>query len=444
MALLASPAPAFTPTATKTPTPTNYLSGSDFDFLTPYMPELETEIQARYGSGDITGLVEALGSESPIDSDNFKWTEEGRLEPLLTGVTRAANVFTLAGHPLRKNQVIRVSNASGSISQKGIISATTSTTFTVLCGQTGGWNAGLTTALTLYTVGNQFQKGTDGFTESLNTDVDYFENISTTAKELIKESGSNLAQRTWLNISGPMGSGFVWYFKNFNDTEKRFKNAIEKTLIESELWVDAAAAAGFQGSQGLLSAMDEGNLFEGPITDLDDVDEIVERMNKQGMLSENYIWGTTGMCASIDRMIQAENVTGVSWGAFNNSENMAVNFEFKGFGYAGYQFYKSRLRYFDDATGRGADVGAAKLHGLMIPYGSKEVYDKSKNIKATMPRIHVKYRANQLTNRKFQMFELGAQASTPTNSNDSRETHFLTERMINVLGRSNTMKFIGA
>ena len=442
MSLAASPAPAFTPTATKTPTPENYLSGDDFNFLTPYLPELEVEIQARYGSGDITGLIEALGKESAIDSDNFKWTEEGRLEPLLTGVTRSSNTFTLNDHPLRANQTIFVTDASGTALQQGLITAVTDNTFTVLCGDVAGWDSGLTTGLTIFTTGNEFKKGTAGMAEGLNTDVSYFENISTNIKEVITENGSNLAQKTWLKVNG----GYIWYFKNYRDTEKRFKNAIEKKLIEGQLWAagSAVGGAGYQGTQGLISAVQEGNIFEGPAADLDDFDEIIERMNQQGALSENYIYGTTSMCSSIDRMLQSENVTGVSWGAFDNKEDMALNLEFKGFSYSGYSFYKSRWRYLDDPTGRGALPGAQKVHGVMMPYGSKAIYDRAKNVSATLPMIHVKYRASELTNRKYQMAILGMQAPTATNSVDNRETHFLSERMLNVLGRNNTLIFQGA
>jgi hypothetical protein len=80
----------------------------------------------------------------------------------------------------------------------------------------------------------------------------------------------------------------------------------------------------------------------------------------------------------------------------------------------------------------------------MLPYGSKAIYDKSKNVSATLPMIHVKYRASELTNRKYQMAILGMQAPTATNSVDNRETHFLSERMLNVLGRNNTLIFMGS
>ena len=61
MALANSPGVLFTPSATKVPTPTNYLGSDDFDFLNQYMPELYNKIHDRFGSQDITGMLEAMG-----------------------------------------------------------------------------------------------------------------------------------------------------------------------------------------------------------------------------------------------------------------------------------------------------------------------------------------------------------------------------------------------
>ena len=52
MALANSPGVLFTPSATKVPTPTNYLGSDDFDFLNQYMPELYNKIHDRFGSQD--------------------------------------------------------------------------------------------------------------------------------------------------------------------------------------------------------------------------------------------------------------------------------------------------------------------------------------------------------------------------------------------------------
>jgi hypothetical protein len=445
MALLGTPAPSFTPTATKVQTPTNYLTGGDFNYLNQFLPDLQPEIVKRYNSGNITGLIEALGSMSACGSDNFKWAEEGRLEQLITGATRSTNVFTFNNHTMRVGQTFLATNAAGSINlQQGIVTAVTTNTFTALSGEAAGWDAGLTSTITIVRSGNEFQKESDGMTESLNSVPDFYENTFVTSRGYVKESGSNLTLPTWLKVTDGTKTGYVWYYQNYNDTEKRFANDIEYKAVEGKKWTGSAmASAGYQGQQGILSAIGEGNIFGGTINDLDDLEDITERMNKQGAISENYFYGTSGFGISFDRMVQAENVTGVSWGAFDNSKDMAVNFEFNGAGFGGYQFYKCRWRYLDSATGRGALPNAQKLHAIMLPYGSKDIYDKDKNASASLPLIHQKYRANKDTDRKYQMWMTGGQAPVPTNAKDILEVHFLTERMTNVISRNNTMKFEG-
>ena len=113
MSVNASPAVKFTPTATKTPTPTNFLWEDDFDFLNPYLPDTDKNIYQRYGSQDICGMLEKMAKEMPFESDNIKWTEEGRLTQLLTGVTRSSNVFTSVAHTLRVGETIKVTTSDG-------------------------------------------------------------------------------------------------------------------------------------------------------------------------------------------------------------------------------------------------------------------------------------------------------------------------------------------
>jgi hypothetical protein len=110
---------------------------------------------------------------------------------------------------------------------------------------------------------------------------------------------------------------------------------------------------------------------------LDDFDSIIDRFNAQGMISENYIYGTSAQNRLIDRMIKAENVTGSAWGAFDNKEQ-GIKLGFKDFNYGNYNFYKSNWRFLDSPTGEGSAVGATKTHAIFIPSASKKIYDVKK------------------------------------------------------------------
>lgn len=435
MALEIAPGVLLTPTPTKTPTPTNYISDDDYNLLTQYIPELESKIVDRFGTQNITGMLAALGKESTFAADLIKWNEEGRLTQLAEGVTRSSNVFTSNDHTFRVGETIVVRTSDGSQLRQGQITEVTANTFTALCGNSAGWTG--TTGLTVYADSNEFGKGSTGLGAGLNSQVQQFTQKSVNIFEYIKETGSNLALRTWVDT----GEGYVWYYRNLSETKQRFNNAIENKLIMGRLWEGDLLAAGAEGTQGLFSAAEEGNIFSGQLTDLDDFDEVIDRMNAQAGIAENYLYITSAQSRVIDRMLKAENVTGVSWGEFSNEAEM-LKLGFEAFKYGNYQFKKSLWRFLDNPTTEGSAIGATKYHGLMIPMGSKNVYDVIAAKNVTNPILHVKIRANELTNRKYKMrikdWDNG------TNDADARITEFLTERALCLASRNNVMVIKGS
>lgn len=442
MGLLSSPGVILTPSASKVPTGENYLGTDDFDFANQYLPETDKKIYDRFGSQDITGMLARTGKEKTFASDKIFWKEEARLRQLATGVTRSSNVFTSTAHSFRKSETIIVRNDDGSIVRQGRISAVTDDTFTALCGDSAGWTAVGTTALTIFVDSNEYKKKSTGFEGGLDSKFESFEQSPTIIKEYVDESGSNMAQITWLEVTEGEKTGYIWYFKNYNDTHKRFDNAIESKLIRGKRWAGDLLADGYEGTQGLFDIASEGNEFEGQLADLADVDELIERMDAQGGITMNYLYGTTSFGIAIDDFLQAENVTGVSWGAFDNNEKMALNLEFKGFQRAGYEFYKSRWRYLTEPTSEGSMVGVNKVHAVMIPSGSKTVRDQVNGGTTTEPMLQVRTRAYGMENRKYKIATRSFDKGT-TGGQDIFITDFLTERCLQACGRNNLFIFKG-
>jgi len=442
MALETSPAVSFTPSATKVPTPENYLGSADYDWLRQELPETYNKIQERYGSQELTGMIELQGKEIAIAADSVLWKEEDRLTQLGEGVARTADVFTLADHTFRPGEVIVARDTAGANVRQGRISSVTSTTFTALCGEAAGWTAIGTTGIVVFADTNEFLKGSEGMQESLNTKVTSFEQNLSKFKEMVKENRSNMASISWLDITGADGSvKHVWYFLNYANTEKRFKNAIESGLLNKKKWAGDLLTAGYQGSQGLFDAFREGNIYTGTLSTMAGVDSIIDRSNKQGGLSQQFMYGTTAFNSTIDDYLSAVNTTGLSWGMFDNNEKMALNLEFSGFKRGGYEFGKSRWRYVEAPTAQGSMVGAKKVHAIMFPSGSKSVYDASKGKQATLPLLHLRYKAYGPTNLKYEMSVFDWKNGTSTK--DEIRTEFQAEQALVVLGRANTFIFQG-
>ena len=446
MALNANPGVKLTPTATKEILSSNYLEASDFDFTTQNLPELYEKEFARYGNQSLKGFLEKMGQEMAIQSDLIKWSEEGRLRPVGTGATRSAAVFTLAAHPFRLNDTVILND--GTVEMKGIVTAITADTFTVAASTAAGFGtAGETGALSdeginVFTYSNEYRKGTNGRTESLEATPDIFENKPIIIKEIDEVNGSDMAQVGWIEVEGEGGNGYLWYLKSRAQSRLRFDDYIEMGMVEGVSFESgsAAATAGYTGTEGFFEAVESGNVFAGVISSMDDVDEILSRLNKQGAISEYIMMNDFEQDRAIDYLLAAQNsygVGGTSYGAFNNSEDMALNLGFTGFKVAGYELYKSQWKYLDDPTARGLFEGNQAINAVMCPSGTKTVRDEVLGANATLPFLHVKYRKSASEDRRYKVWQTGSAGGANTSDLDANQLHMLSERALCVMSRNN-------
>jgi hypothetical protein len=451
MALNSSPGVKLTPTATKEILNSNYLEASDFDFTTQNLPELYEKEFARYGNQSLKGFLEKMGQEMAIQSDLIKWSEEGRLRPVGTGVTRVAAVFTLVAHPFRLNDTVILND--GTVEMKGIVTAITADTFTVAASTSAGFGtAGTTGALSdglsgrptinVFTYSNEYRKGTNGRAESLEATPDIFENKPIIIKELDEVNGSDMAQVGWIEVEGEGGSGYLWYLKSRAQSRQRFDDYIEMGMVEGVSFESgsAAATAGYTGTEGFFEAVAQGNVFSGVISTMSDVDEILSRLNKQGAISEYMMMNDFEQDRAIDYLLAAQNsygVGGTSYGAFNNSEDTALNLGFSGFKVAGYEIYKSQWKYLDDPTARGLFTGNSAINAVMCPSGTKTVRDEVLGANATLPFLHVKYRKSGTEDRRYKVWQTGSAGGANNSDLDANQMHMLTERALCTMGRNN-------
>jgi hypothetical protein len=402
---------------------------------------ISKSIYNRYGSQELDTFIERKGLKMALASDVATWMEEDRLTQLITGATRLADVFTSAGHTFRKNEILTVFDASGAVLKKGLITATTGTTFTALCG-TGTWGALGTTALTCYTGTSEFLKGSEGMQESLNTTYQQFTARPTIVKDKVSDNRTNLTQDSWVTAKAPDGTtGNLWYDVNKNGCEARFRNAREKSHFDSENWSDDLLAAGYKGREGLLAKMGTGNVYAGSISTLADAKSIVNKLEKQGQLPDNTIYGTTDFCFGIDAFLAAQNVNAQAFGEFDNAENMELNLSFKGFRLGGYNFNYSGLRYLNDPLGHGARAGVTKTNGFMLPNASQSVKDVLTGKMSVKPMLHVLYRAKGGVNRDYEMVVRNWEDGTSLS--DTVTTEFQSEMATVLIGVNNTIKFEG-
>ena len=448
MALATSPTFKVTPSATKTVLPTNYISL--FDYSSVYAPEVHEELAKIYGAQSVSGMLYMLGAESSMASDKYIWTEEGRLHTVYKDVARAANVFTKNGHNFRVNETVHISD--GALRRQGIITEVTANTFTVAPYKSAGFTLLATTNLTVFVYGSEFRKGTSGMKGSLESDLTILENKPIILKDRYEVSGSDATQISWVKADG----GWLWYLKSEKDTRRRWEDRMELAMLLGEKADSGtgAATAGFGGTEGLFEAVrTRGNVFQGLASDLTDWDNILKRFDAQGKIQDYMFYADRDQSLAIDTMLGGLNAAyngGLSYGIFNNSKDMAVNLGFKGFTRGTYNFFKTDWKLLNDPTLLGAVAGAAgKVRGVLIPVGTKEVYEGSFNgqgegSKVTTPFLEVKYRASGAENRKYKTWVTGSVGGVHTDEDDSMKVHHLSERMLKTVGANNFMLFEGA
>jgi len=446
MALNASPAVSFTPSSIKKPTSENYID--IFDYTTQYEPDAYEKLISIYGDQSLMGMLFELGSEEAISSDQYIWTEKGRLHTSYDDVTRASNVFTKAGHVYRVGEVVACSGNTAF--QLGRITAVTATTFTAVAYKAVGWSVG-TTAIKTFISHSEFQKNTGGMDGSLETDFTVLNNKTIIFKDNYIASGSDVTQDSWVETDN---GGFVWYLQSELDGRRRFEDRIEMGLIlgnTAEAGSDAKTA-GYDGSEGLFdSVRDRGNVFDGLATTLADWDSILKRFDKQGKISEYMFFVDRDQSLAIDDLLGTLNAgysSGISYGMFDNSEDMAVNLGFTGFKRGTYNFYKQDWKLLNDPQLLG-NVAAAdgKTRGLLVPYGDKEVYDGTSTMadRITRPYLSIKYRVKGAENRRHKTWITGSVGtSNPTDDNDHMRVNHLADRGVCTIGANNFMIFEGA
>jgi hypothetical protein len=448
MALNTTPTYQISPSSTKVATKTNYIS--KFDYTSQYDVETHEGLANIYGNRSVTGMLYMLGAEASMASDKFIWTEEGRLHTVYKDVTRAGTVFTKANHVFRVGETLHLS--SGAVKRRGIITAKDANTFTVAAYKNAGFSALATSAITAFVDGSEFRKGTKGMQGILSTDFTILENKPIILKDNFEVNGSDVAQISW--VKHPTG-GYLWYLKDQEDTRQRWEDRMETALLHGEKADigSAAEANGTTGTEGLFEAIRErGNTYQGIADAILDFDDIVKRFDAQGKVQDYMFYVDRAQSLAIDNMLGTLNAgyaDGISYGIFDNDKDMAVNLGFKGFTRGTYNFHKTDYKLLNEVTLLGAVDEQAKVRGLLIPVGTKEVYEGAYNgngagSKLTTPFLQCMYRASGNENRKYKNWLTGSVFGLNTDDEDVMREHHLSERMLNTIGANNFMLFEGA
>ena len=456
-----------TPSPTKTLFSGNYLtfdSGSGGGtFAQQFLPDVYEKEVERYGNRSVSSFLRMVGAEIPSASDQVIWSEQGRLHIAYDSAAAhtTTGVITENGHAVRAGQTVAI--AEGLVTIKGVVSAVTTNTFTVLAygGSTldaAGLSTGTAVAVKVFVYGSEFAKGTAGMTGSIDAGFQQFSNSPIIIKDKYSISGSDAAQIGWVEVTTENGaSGYLWYLKSEHETRLRFEDYLEMSMVEGEKAAAGSGAIGasYKGTEGLFAAIESrGNIYQNfnsgeatlansgaDRTALGDFDEILKNLDKQGAIEENMLFLNRATALAFDDMLGAVNAHyngGSSFGVFNNSEDMALNLGFSGFRRGSYDFYKTDWKYLNDAATRGL---TEDIDGVLVPAGTSTVYDQQLDKNMKRPFLHVRYRASEADDRKMKSWITGSVGGVYTSDVDEMNVHFLSERCLCVQGANNFTLF---
>ena len=446
--------------------PGNYLNWTDqanpnfVDFAQQYLPELYEQEVERFGNRTLSGFLRMVGAEMPMTSDQVIWSEQNRLHIAYDTVTVLGNVFTIVLDPANPSHTIRVGNTIVAydpvtgLTLKGLVTvAAAGAAFTAVCYTQATWGAIAGAAnVRIFVYGSDFQKGTVGMGGGVEPILTTFDNKPIIIKDQYEVSGSDTAQIGWVEVATEDGStGFLWYLKAESETRLRFEDYLEMVMVEGELDTQAIPISG-GGTEGMFAALNaRGNVYAGfagaaapGAGALGDFDQILQQLDKQGAIEENMLFLDRGTALDFDDMIGAQAGGGyaaassVSYGLFDNSDEMALNFGFTGFRRGSYDFYKTDWKYLNDASTRGM---VDNIKGVMIPAGTSTVYDQMLGQNIRRPFLHVRYRASETEDRRMKSWITGSVGGAYTSDMDAMEIHYLSERCLCVQAANNFVLF---
>lgn len=418
--------------------------------LDPTKPDVRDLYVETFGDQGITGFLDLVGATKQAGTaDEVQWYEEGRLHRTIqfthaTGTTANTPIaftiskvdedtaITIADQAVRPNDVILGGNGSRYI----VVTVSDTAATGTMVALDGGTFAAETSAIQGNVIGNVYAQGTNQPGLFYETDITKRTNPFIITKETFHVNGSQATNIGWLKVNGQ----YRWYVKGEMDARKRFMNQREAMLMYSQLGAVSGIGGTIAGSEGYFSAIEDRGIVatgsaDGGLETLADIDDIILLLDKQGAPSEYAMYLDRKTSLNVDDALatgasSAANITAglaSQFGAFNNSEDMAVRLGFKSFQRGGYTFHKHDWKMLNDPTVGGihsSTIGAGAVSGALIPMSN--VADARTGVKS--PSLEMNYKAANGYSRDIEHWvEGGGVLGYATNGEDVAKFHYRSE-----------------
>jgi hypothetical protein len=398
-------------------------------------PDNRELLVKTFGDQGITGFLKLTGAvKAAGTNDEVQWWEDTRLHPIQAHAATAVSAGVTQTITVSGSLFVRVGDivlfAGG---QRAYVTAVASdgTTFTVKNLLNANLPA-ISAAGKVAIVGNLFAQGTDQPSAWLESNVIKRTNTYMILKDVYKVSGSQATNIGWVNL----GNGdYRWYMKNEADTRQRFIDKREMMMLlgqkaASTTHIADADGNKIDGSEGYFAAIeDRGINVSGVMTSMDDIDNLIAELDKQGAAPEYALYVNRAQDLAIDDLVASLNGAAgfagttngaAAFGAFNNDRDMALTLGFKSFTRGGYTFHKHDWKLLNEPTLLGA---SGKFVGAAIPLST--VVDAKSGDRN--PSLEMNYKGAQGYSREMEHWITGSVLGANTDGNDFAQFNYRSE-----------------
>lgn len=440
-------------------TPEKYASLGDFMSSINAL-DVRPELIKTYGNQGITGFLRMTGAVKAAGSaEKVTYYEEARLHQkvralsknssdgaVTTGDSNATLTFVVDAnaaldvtsltdvrqHTPMEGDILLI-NGKDRVVVTTEGAANSSTEFVVHFMNKPTVDVAQNTVFEMPIIGNTFKEGSDQPGRFVESNVVRYQKPYAIVKGNFEVTGSQATNIGYIDVGG---GDYRWYIKGEMDARQRFLDKREMTLLFGQ---EVANQTGLDmnGNEGYITALEERGLVtssmignDGGFTDLDD---LITEFDKQGSAPEYAIYANTKQNLLLDDMVaqgggsSKAGIAGVtaSYGAFQNSPDMAVQLGFSSFSRGGYTFHKHSWKLLNDPTllGADSDIQQKLVSGVMCPLAT--VTDPTTGDRS--PALELNYKAAGGYSRELEHWVTGSILGFRNDTNDIARFNYRSE-----------------
>lgn len=409
-----------------------------YDYTQKYKPEVIAELHYANGRGKVSGMLALLGMEGTYASDQVKHAEMNRLHNRVTGATVVVvggnGTFTCpVPHNAQPNMMVLISD--GIVQRTAYVTGITSATvFTAASTDLASFGFTGTDVDITVDFSNSWDKGSGTFVTGNTWSPEFFENQSQIIKWRFDEAESDMAYDIWFKTpDGPR-----WTNTDIERSLTLFDNLVELTQFfgrQVEPGSAAALAGAPIGMKGVVEIVEkEGNVINGYLSSIQDLQDMALRMVEQGIDDDDYIiLGDMEQMNKFNDIAASVSPNSVNqYGSFPNGENMAIKLDFQMIMTSGKKFWFKPWKVLNDITIlNGQKFDTTGIAFLAFPMGKKKVKDETGSVSQS-PYMKSLFRAKGDVNRKREI-EIFGKGGTPQ-IEDKMTLSCLSEATVQIIG----------